>query len=61
MEIDKSVPPMKLQKRRVPVAMMTPELKDLETKGIIAPVEKSTDWISSMISVTKPNGKRGSA
>lgn len=59
-EIDKSVPPIKLPKRRVPVAMMAPlkeELKDLEIKGIIAPVERSTDWISSMVSVTKPNGK----
>lgn len=59
-EIDKSVPPVKLPKRRVPVAMMAPlkeELKELEAKGIIAPVERSTDWISGMVSVTKPNGK----
>ncbi|KAK7901627.1 hypothetical protein WMY93_018396 [Mugilogobius chulae] len=59
-EIDKTVPPVKLPKRRVPVAMMAPlkqELKDLEAKEIIAPVERSTDWISSMVSVTKPNGK----
>ena len=59
-EIDKRVPPVKLPKRRVPVAMMTPlkeELKNLESKEIIAPVERSTDWISSMVSVTKQNGK----
>lgn len=59
-EIDDKVPPVKLPKRRVPVAMMTPlqeELKDLERRGIIAPVERSTDWISSMVSIKKPNGK----
>lgn len=36
-EIDKSVPSVKLPKRRVPVAMMAPlkaELKDLERKSI---------------------------
>lgn len=35
-EIDNSVPPVKLPKRRVPVAMMAPlkeELKDLERRG----------------------------
>lgn len=45
-EIDKSVPPVKLPKRRVPVAMMTPlkeELKNLESQKIIAPVDRSTD------------------
>ncbi|XP_038138952.1 uncharacterized protein K02A2.6-like [Cyprinodon tularosa] len=59
-EIDDRVPPVKLPKRRVPVAMMTPlqeELKDLERRQIIAPVERSTDWISSMVAVRKPNGK----
>lgn len=59
-EIDKSVPPVKLIKRRVPVAMMAPlkeELKDLGRRGIITPVERCTDWISCMVSVKKPNGK----
>lgn len=54
------MPPVKLPKRRVPVAMMAPlkeELKDLERREIITPVERSTDWITSMVSVTKPNGK----
>lgn len=59
-EIDKRVEPVKLPKRRVPVAMMTPlkgELRDLQERGIITPVEKSTDWISSLVTVKKPNGK----
>ncbi|KAL6455331.1 hypothetical protein MHYP_G00362250 [Metynnis hypsauchen] len=59
-EIDKTVEPVKLPKRRVPVAMMKPlkeELTDLERRQIIAPVECSTDWISSMVAVQKPSGK----
>lgn len=42
-EIDENVPPVKLPKRRVPVAMITPlkeELKNLEERGIITPKEK---------------------
>lgn len=59
-EIDERVEPVKLPKRRVPVAMMNPlksELQDLQRREIIAPVEKSTDWISSLVTVQKPNGK----
>ena len=59
-EIDERVEPVKLPKRRVPVAMMTPlklELQDLQRREIIAPVEKSTDWISSLVTVQKQNGK----
>ncbi|XP_034092513.1 uncharacterized protein K02A2.6-like [Gymnodraco acuticeps] len=59
-EIDERVEPVKLPKRRVPVAMMTPlklELQDLQRREIITPVEKSTDWISSLVTVQKPNGK----
>ena len=40
--------------------MMTPlqvELKDLERRGMIRPVERSTHWISSMVAVRKPNGE----
>lgn len=59
-EIDDQVEPVKLPKRRVPVALMKPlkeELADLQNRGIIAPVEQSTDWISSLVTVQKPNGK----
>uniref|UniRef100_A0A8C9WLU3 Gypsy retrotransposon integrase-like protein 1 n=1 Tax=Scleropages formosus TaxID=113540 RepID=A0A8C9WLU3_SCLFO len=40
--------------------MMKPlkeELQDLQRRGIIASVDRSTDWISSMVVVQKPNGK----
>lgn len=43
---------MRLPKRRGPVAMMKPlkeELSDLQKRGIITPVEHSTDWISSLV------------
>ncbi|XP_032903440.1 uncharacterized protein LOC116990025 [Amblyraja radiata] len=39
------------------MAPLQEELKDLERRGIITPVERSTDWISSMVAVRKPNGK----
>lgn len=60
MEIDASVSPVKLPKHRLPVAVMAllkEELKVLERKDNIAPMECSSDWISSMVKVTKPNGK----
>ncbi|XP_051782584.1 uncharacterized protein K02A2.6-like [Erpetoichthys calabaricus] len=59
-EIDQGVEPVKLPKRRIPVAMMGPlkeELDNLHERGIITPVEHSTDWISSLIVVKKPSSK----
>lgn len=50
-----------IQMGRVSVAMMAPlkeELRDLEMKSIIEPVEQSTNWVSSMVSVMKPNRKQ---
>lgn len=60
MEVDNTVKPVQLPKRRVPVAMMKPlrdELQDLQRREIITPVECSTDWISAMVVVQKQNGK----
>lgn len=60
LEIDEQVEPVKLPKRRIPTALYEPlkkELIDLQRRGIIAPVEQSTDWISSMVVVQKPSGK----
>ncbi|CAM4713618.1 unnamed protein product [Leuciscus chuanchicus] len=58
-EVDKTVRPVQLPKRRVPVSMMKPlkaELQHLQRRGIITPVECSTDWISGMVVVQKQNG-----
>lgn len=60
LEVDERVEPVKLPKRRVPVALYNPlkeELTSLQSRGIIVPVEKSTDWVSSLIVVRKPSGK----
>ena len=60
LEIDSSVKPVQLPKRRVPAAMMKPlkaELQDLQRRGIITPVECSTNWINGMVVVQKQNGK----
>ncbi|KAK7899105.1 hypothetical protein WMY93_019958 [Mugilogobius chulae] len=60
LEIDTTVQPVKLPKRRVPVSMMKPlkeELMSLVDRQIIAPVESSTEWISGMVSVQKPSGR----
>ncbi|KAL6471877.1 hypothetical protein MHYP_G00205270 [Metynnis hypsauchen] len=59
-EVDPSIRPVQLPKHRVPVSLMTPlkeELRNLQERRIIAPVEKSTEWISSMVVVKKTSGK----
>lgn len=60
LEMDSSVKPVQLPRRRVPVAMMKPlkaELLDLQKRGIIAPVERNTEWINGMVVVQKQNGR----
>ncbi|XP_046863328.1 uncharacterized protein LOC124457081 [Xenia sp. Carnegie-2017] len=47
--------------RRVPVAMRTKikeELERMQQMGVIDPVEKPTEWVSSMVTVEKPNKLR---
>lgn len=59
-DIYSTVQPVKLPKRRFPVATMKPlkeELKSLVDRKIIARVDCCTDWISSMVSMQKPNGR----
>ena len=60
LEIDKSVPPVKLPVRRIPLAirdMVREELDRLVELGVIAPVDTPTDWISSLVVVMKSSGK----
>lgn len=60
LEVDEQVEPIQLPKRRMPVALYKPlkeELSGLEKRRMIKAVEKSTDWISSLIVVKKPSGK----
>ncbi|KAL6471870.1 hypothetical protein MHYP_G00205200 [Metynnis hypsauchen] len=59
-EVDPSIRPVQLPKCRIPVSLMSPlkeELRSLQERRIIAPVEKSTEWISSMVVVKKPSSK----
>ena len=60
LEIDKSVTPVKLPVRRVPLAIkpkLKKEIDRLTSLGIIQPVDIPTDWISAMVVVMKRNGR----
>ncbi len=61
LEIDKTIPPVKNQPRRVAVAIkeeLKLKLNDLEERQIIAKVSEPTEWISSMVIVKKPGKMR---
>ena len=56
--IDKSVTPVQHSPRRVPVALqkdVKKKIRELEEKGIIAKAVEPSEWISSMVVVTKPS------
>ena len=55
-EIDPSVSPVQHAPRRVPVPIKLREtIKSMEERGFNAKVTTSTDWISSLVTVKKPN------
>jgi hypothetical protein len=57
--LDPAVPPVIHPPRRVPEALQEPlkkELDALEAQGIITKVSEPTDWVNSLVCVTKPNG-----
>nr|XP_054769525.1 uncharacterized protein LOC129277362 [Lytechinus pictus] len=59
LEIDDNVKPVIHPPRRVPVALrekLKIELDRLTENEIIAPVDKPTQWVSSLVCVEKPNG-----
>ena len=58
--VDETIMPTKQPVRRVPIAIkeqLQKELQRMEEMGVIAKEEQSTDWISSLVTVKKPNGK----
>ena len=60
LEVDHSVPTVRLPLRKVPLALQHPleeELKRLEACGVIVCEERPTDWLSSLVVVPKTNGK----
>ena len=57
--LDPSIPPVVHPPRRVPEALREPlkkELYSLVEQGIIAKVEQPTDWVNSLVCVTKNDG-----
>lgn len=57
--LDPTVPPVIHPPRRVPAALSEPlkkELDSLVAQGIISKVDEPTDWVNSLVCVTKSNG-----
>ena len=58
-EIDPTAQPVIHPPRKVPVTLREPLRLELERKeNILAPVSEATDWVSSMVTVVKPNKLR---
>ena len=60
LKIDKSAVPVVHPPRRVPIALreeLKAELERLQMLEIITPVSEPTPWVSSMVTVRKPNGR----
>ena len=60
LEVDESVPPVKLPPRKPPLALRDKyrkELERLEKRSIIRKVTEPSDWISSTVVVSKASGK----
>ena len=58
--VDPSVPPVVNPPRRVPFAMkdkLKAELDRMTKLGVIKPVHEPTDWVNSLVTVERPNGK----
>ena len=60
-EIDKNAKPVIHSPRRVPATLrqrIKAELDRMESIGIVSPVKKPTEWVSSMVPIVKPNKLR---
>ena len=58
-QMDPSVTPVQHRPRKVPVMLkddVIVKLKQLEEQGVISRVDEPTPWISSLVSLRKPNG-----
>lgn len=58
-EVDESVSPVVSPCRKVPLALrpvLKSKLRDLTEKGVIAPVNQPTDWLSNLVHTPKKNG-----
>ena len=60
-EIDRDVNPVVHAPRRVPAALrdkLKHELREMVNDDVIAPVSEPTDWVSSLLLVSKPGKQR---
>ena len=58
--VDSNVTPVVHAPRKIPVALkekVKKELESMEKQGVIEKQNKPTDWVNSMVTVIKPNGK----
>ncbi len=58
--LDTSIKPVIHATRRIPIAIQSQlkkELNDMEKMGIITKTTAPTEWVSSLVVVSKPNGK----
>ncbi|CAH1244320.1 Hypp7262 [Branchiostoma lanceolatum] len=61
LEVDESIKPRIHPPRRVPVSIkeqLKRALDDMTEEGVIEPVTTPTPWVSSLVTVSKPSGKR---
>ena len=59
-KVDRDHKPVVHAPRRVPVTLrpkVKQELKRMEELGVVERVHEATEWVNSMVTVTKPNGK----
>ena len=59
-KVDENAQPIVHPPRKVPVTLrpkVQQELKRMEELDVIEKVEEPTDWVNSMVSIVKPNGK----
>jgi hypothetical protein len=59
-EVDKNAKPVVHPPRRVPITLRSrvkDELDRMETLGVAERVHEPSDWVNSMVTVIKPNGK----
>ena len=59
-KLDESVKPVVHPPRRVPVNLRSKvkdELNRMESLGVVERVHEPSDWVNSMVTIIKPNGK----
>ena len=59
-KVDENAQPIVHTPRKVPVTLrpkVQQELKHMEELDVIEKVEEPTDWVNSMVTIVKPNGK----